>query len=547
MPALDAIINRVTKFVLAGDPGDLALAIPSSDTFAPPPAQTNEEPRKGKRGALGTGIASTSALGTDGKDRLAKYQDMRKIDLEIPEASSALDAIMTNTTSGEPGNEVAGFVLEFDEGFAEEGQQAATDLVDRIKLHQELPKVVRSACKLGDVASHLTIDRQGIIWGPKNLVPDLLFRNHDAYDRLRNWVYRGYDSDGEVLNPWEVVHYAHAPELGALFGRALFEGGRDLAYKLMGVRDGGVFQAVNHAASRSLIAVGRSYTMSDPDRDAWLDRQYEAISRRKNINSAGTLDRRMVQVLDDQHILIDYVVNMDGKGPEPKVFSLGAADIAQVVAMMEHLQDLWCVLIKVPKAFIGIERSGEGLGGDRLSTQEIEFAKFLNGEQVGAARYGLEIIARQLAFLGIPLPRGAIQFVMPDLRALDKKMRAEVLYISMQAAKIADELGLPFKYIWCELLFDGDHAQAEEAAARYGINLDTRDEERAAQVATQQAAMLAAQQASGNVNGDGKPIPPKDAGTQAQVEHLLGDVARVRAGIAAVRGRRVSNAGSLGR
>lgn len=543
MPAFDSLVNRVIKLALAGDPRDMALAVPSSDSVTPPPAKTNRRREKGGAGRRtdGAGMGSTFGDPRDGKDRRQKYRDMAYVDHEVPEASIALDAIASNTTSGEPGSVISGFQLEFDPAMDEQRREIAEAVVERTQLKTLLQPTVRSANELGDVGSHLTVDNQGLIWEAKNLEPGLLSRRHDEYDRLTSWWYAGYADKQQELSPWEVVHWSHSPKLGALWGRSMFEAGREIAYALIGIRNGMTFQAVNHAASRMAFVFGRPQAMEDDDREAWLDDQYEVISKRKAVDSTGLLDRRMVQTINDQHLVLDYPVNIDGKGPEPRVYPMGAADLDQLVAVAKHVRDVFVVLVRTPRAFIGIEEAGEGIGGNRTQVQEVQYAKVLNNEQHQAAWYVLQIIARQFLFLGMPLERDMVRVVMPDLRVLDRKLRADTLFVLMQAANLADGLGLPFPYIWVDILHDGDEKVAAQVADRIGFDVMGQDAKRQAQQAAQQAAQVAIAKAK----GAGQPPPgsaPQGTSQEAQVRHLMADVDRLRQGIKAAMGARVGNA-----
>jgi len=541
MPAFDALVNRVVKLVLAGDPRDLALAVPSADTIAPPPKKTNKRETKNRNGS--GGMSGAFGPTGDGKDRINKYRDMNTIDHEVPEAAVALDTVAANTTSGEPGSTIAGFELEYDPSLGDQGKEIAEGVLDRTQMRNELAKVVRSANKLADAAVQTIVDTQGLIWELQNLEPALLYRRHDEYNRLAAWHYRGFEDQQQDLSPWEVVHLAHSPELGALWGRSMFEAGREIAYSLIGVRNGLTFQTVNHAASRMAFILGRPMMMDPSERDTWLDEQYEIISKRKAVDSTGRLDRRMVQTINDQHLVIDYPINVDGKGAEPKIYPMGAAALDQLVAVCIHVRDIFAVLLRTPRAFIGIEDHSHGIGSNKTEMQEIQYAKLLNSEQHQAAWFVLQVIARQFLFLGVPLQKDQIKIVMPDLRVLDRKVRADTMLVLLQAAVLADSLGLPFKYIWTDILWDGDQKVAESAAARVGLDLDNQDATRAAQKAAAQAAQAALMK-KGAQDGNG---PPQGASAEQLIRHAMRDVDLVRRRLEALVGARVGNQAVLPR
>ena len=65
-----------------------------------------------------------------------------------------------------------------------------------------------------------------------------------------------------------------------------------------------------------------------------------------------------------------------------------------------------------------------------------------------------------------------VEIVMPDLTFLDSSMRVELRKIATETAKVATEIGMPFSYIWTEIIWDGDTEIALNMADKYGIDLE---------------------------------------------------------------------------
>jgi hypothetical protein len=466
-----SLIKRFSRLfrVTAGD--DMAVVVGTDDQALPSVNRTTEKPRRGASGwSTFQGVGLWGGM-EDDRHRQEAYGDYRRIDANIPEMSRALTIIATDATAGDRGGR-SGFRLEHAENLPESDRGLIYDLVvKRLALQKNIYSIIRNANKFGDVFKELIVDKQGIIWRLKNLEPELTTRVVDVYDRHIGFRYKGYEGDNQSLEWWQVVHLRHDHEDGALYGRSLFAGGgRTVAQRLMAIRDSLAYEALMHATARNVFVMGYPPRMSEEERDNWIDDLKDELRREMVIDSEGKLSRRAISMLNSQDILLPYMVDTEGKGAKPEVIPLKNAPIGDLKGIAEHFQDLTFVVTGVPKAFFGVERAGEGIGSTRLDKQDLQFARQLRRDQEDAAWFVLEVIRRQFVFLGLEMPKDAVTIVMPDLREVDRKLRAEVLEILMRGAKMGLEAGLPMPYIWNEVVFDGMHDAAAAAASRYGFD-----------------------------------------------------------------------------
>ncbi len=469
-----SVATRIMQRLRRSTPG-LVLVSPSSPRL-PPPGDTTERAPRGNFSKAGSAAGLLGPV-RDNRDRLEAYRDFRIIDSEIPEGGASLDAITAVATTGEPGNEIRVFdadVMPDAEGVdAAQADDVIDALVDRLGLRELVPKALRATLKIGDAALHVIVDRAGTIVRTRPLAPDLLHPVRDEFGRQVGWVYRGYEGAESFLFDWEVIHLPFLPELGHVFGRSLFwSGGRGTAFRLMSMRDSATFQAVNNASGRNAFIFGLPIEWGPGERLAWRNRMHDDLYRRRVIDSNGRLDRRAISALDEEHLVLDYAVGVDGKGVEPKVVPLAEAPLEAQVSMLEHFQDLFLAVCKVPKPYLNIERSGDGLGSERSANQETQFLRLCNHVQHMGAWLVLTLIEKQFRLIGKPLPAGTVKLTLPDLSPKDEKVRGELRKLNAEAAQVVLDSGFPASYAWVEYLYDGEREAAEEGARLYGFPLE---------------------------------------------------------------------------
>ena len=462
----------VRRFRRNPEPDEVAVVLASEPgmVVGVPVAKTNvRSPRDLQHARLGS---KHELKLLDNRDRIAAYAEYCRLDANIPEAGAALDIIASSAIGGEPGNQILGFDLEYAAEFPDADREFIGRLVDRLDLKELAKPIVRARTKFGDVFFHAIVDNLGQILQLKHLEPSLTFAVIDAYGELIGWEYRGYAEKQRMLKKWEVIHLVHMPELGSMYGRSIFASGlRATGFALQGIRDSAMTQVVRNASGQVAMVFGVPSTMDPNERATRYEEMYE-LTARTPVMIDGKLDRRVIENMNEQPLVLFYDIYPDGKGAAPDVKQLAATNLSGVVEMLENFQDQFVIPLKVPKAQLGIERSGEGIGGNRLGVQTVEFAKYLNSEQHQIVRFVLYVITLAYWLVGRPLKAGMVEVVMPDLTFLDSSMRVELRKIATETAKVATEIGMPFSYIWTEIIWDGDTEIALNMADKYGIDLE---------------------------------------------------------------------------
>lgn len=544
----ESVAQRFARLFRPGRGGDLSVVVGSDDAALPPPQQLSD--REPSRGPFSSPGSLFGQRYDDERDRIGAYRDYRVIDANVPEVSRALTIIATNATCGAQMQERS-FAIEWAEGADPRKQQIAEDLVVRTALDQQLRPMIRAKNKFGDVFRHVVVDRAGLIWRLRPLVPELTTRVHDEYDRLEKFQYKGYAQQEQDLPWWEVIHVRNDPEDGSRYGRSLLAGGgRSLAHRLLTIRDATTYEVLVHCTARMAVFLPRPPGLDPARRRAWLREMGEAFSREHVVGSDGMLVRRAITMLNSQHVIVDYAATPDGKGAVPTIHDLQPAPLEKGVMVAEHFQGLLLVLLGVPRSYMGIRDQGDGLGSQRSDKQDIQLARQLNGDQHDGAWFVSEVLRRQFVLLGMPVERDEFRVVMPDLREHDVKLRAEVWRLRAEAGRLATEFQMPFRAVWTEILFDGDQEIAERAAERYGIPLDPEaaqaaEAEKASRDAEVQAAALAkAQAAQQGTPPGGSGRSPSD--TEERLGALAARAENVREMLALVRGARASSEAARG-
>lgn len=500
-----------------------AVVVGTDDQALPPPQATSEKPIQRRPGG---GFNAFGSQYDDYRRRITSIRDYDMIDSNVPELSKALSIKAGNAVNGDPGEDDY-FKLEFAPGFPEQDQLIVNQLVyNRLALHTHAYSILRNTLKYGDFFGEVVFDKQGLIWKLKYLEPGMTQRLHDEFDRHVGFLFKGYAEQDQMLEWWQVVHLRNDPEYGALYGRSMFAGGGvALAYRILAIRDSLAYEVLNHATARNAIIFGLPERWSPSQEQQFVEDMSDQLARDPAVDSNGVLSRRAISMLNGQDSVLTYRLNQDGRGVAPVIAPLRNAPVMDIARIAEHFQDLLFCVTGVPKAFLGVERGKEGLGSNRLQMQDLQFARQLRHAQLDVAWFVGEVIRRQFILLGRPLAEDAVTVVMPDLRNVDEKIRAETMYLRGQAAVQAKNAGMPKQFIWVDIMNDGEVHTAEEKAELYGYD-PTAEDPPPPPAATQ---FLPGQQ---------PPQNPDDKSAKA-AEQLAAGLGLIRAASRAARGVRV--------
>lgn len=442
------------------------------------PIATNErEPRKGP----GTGGAGVSVFGeqltTWAGNRRSALQEIDVLCDNVPEFERALEIISSNIAGG---SHVANesMTIAFGPEADETDRRICEEANDRLELAASQRAIARSAVKNGDVFRHLLFSKNGVILRMRRMLPIDTHVNLDQYGQVESYSYAGYKQEDSRLEPFEVAHFARsADEESWPYGRSLFAGGGRIAgHRVIDLADALTYNVLVHCTARNYVFMPRPSDMTEDQIDEWAGRLRDGMKRTLQVDSSGNATRRVVATLQSDDMLIDFPFDAESGRPlgEPKVQPAANAPVREGDAILRSFILRLCVVTGIPPEYFGIHVGGEGLGGAgaKLNVVDLNFLKQMNGDSNQQAKFNVEILRRQLAALGRVLPEGAVRCVMPDLRALDEKIRAEVLWLRAQAAEKLIPLGFPFQFVWVEIIFDGNEKQARESAEKYGVNLD---------------------------------------------------------------------------
>jgi hypothetical protein len=527
------LVERFSRMFRVRTSSDLAVMVGRDDSALPPPNRTTDKPAQGPRTYQMFDFV-------ENRNRTQGYRRYRLIDHSIPEMSRALTIIATNVTAGDR-NEEPGFRLDYAQGFLKRDRMTIEDLLyRRLDMRDRVYKMVREKNRMGDVFYEGIVDDRGLIVRLKFLWPERTFRVHDEYDRLVGFKYKGYAASDQELKWWQVYHVMHDPEEGMHYGRSLFAGGGwETAQRLNAIRQAIMFELLNRASARHAITWPFPIRMSPEEVDDRIDDLKEELTREPIIEDQdgdATLYRQAVAQLNQQDLVIPYAVDLEGRSSEPHVYPLKSTDVGDMQGVAEHFQDLAVLVTGVPKAFLGIERQGDSSSSTRLDKQDLQFARQLRRDQQDAANFILEVVRRQFIFLRRGLRDGDVVAKMPDLREVDRKLRAEITKLLIESVEVAVRSGLPPKYVWYEVVFDGNYDLADQVGEALRIDFEAElvtAEQRAAEanLALRGNPGVSKSVPNGSKNGSNGESKEVAADHLAQQGRLVREIASTRNGI----------------
>lgn len=407
-------------------------------------------------------------------DRKLAIKDFDILAANVPEFGRSLEIIASHVTSGDHTN-AKGFQLEWGPRATSLHKRIAEERIKALAMRGHARSWTMGANKAGDLFRHLVFDQNGVIVRLNRLEPGLMTIKHDAYGNPYGYRFAGFKRENADLESWEVVHWAHSPDDDSQpYGRSLFDSGRQIGHRVLTLRDALTYETLVHSTARNAIILPRPSEMPEPKIFDWLDRIKEQFKREKIVDSNGILSRKAITLLNSQNVFLDvpYDVDTGRMLGEPKILPLQNTPIAANAEIIRAMAMILFIVTGVPPEYFSMGQS-DGLGSNRMTLVDLQFAMQLNAEQLQLAWFILQILERQFIALGIPLGEGDLRIAMPDLRALDEKVRGEIMWLRIQAAEKAKAIGLGWKYIWTEILCDGSVTDAQEMAERYGIPEDT--------------------------------------------------------------------------
>lgn len=393
--------------------------------------------------------------------RLAAYRDFREMIDEVPELGRSVEVLKDFVFGGDPsdlGQE--SLRLRFGDGARDVVKSVAAEAFAAVGGQPWAEAVFQEGVTLGDSPSEMVFTPNRLV-GSKPLRPDRFAVEWDAWGRLVGYKIRAsHDLSATLvpLAPWQVVHYAPDRLRGHRYGRSTLLTARKRWRGAQVAEDVlGVLLILKAAARKTMTyAVPAS---AEPDTiDAWVDAVAQGLESKQFFDGAGNLRRRIATIL----ALDDHVVPYRQGNTAPTFHMEPAADLKQLVAVLEWYQESYFIATGVPAALAGMERNINAKA--TLEQQALHFIRIVKRRQRDVSRYVLQAILLGLGAAGIVPQPGEVAVEMAPSSQFNERLRAEILKLRAEAAKILGvDIGLDPIFVLTHALGLDEDTAAEVA------------------------------------------------------------------------------------
>jgi len=414
-PANFPLIQRITALWRRGTPSSVVVSGEPSDS-------TTET---SVTGAIVDGYFKELKLSRLRKDR---YRDFEQMDEEYPEIASALDIYADNATNpkeetGDP------FWVESDN---EKVKKILEECSDRLELKDVIWEIARNISMYGDEFDEVVVDKTPEVARLKYLAPETMFRNEDEYGRLKEQAYHQRDVTTHVtvaeFEKWQIVQFSNAGRRKK-YGRSVLDPIRRPYKQLQMMEDGMVIGRLTRAHLRYKWLIDVT-GMDQKQAQDHLKKVKKDLRKKRTINPVtGKLDVNTNPLTAEEDFFVG--VTKDSKADVDVVQGQGnLGDIGDV----EHFQNKLFSGLKVPKAYLGLERDINAKA--TLTEQDIQFARSVRRVQA-AVRKGLrQLFDLELILKGIIVANVEYSIKFSSISMVDEMRKWQVEKIKAEVARI---------------------------------------------------------------------------------------------------------------
>lgn len=374
--------------------------------------------------------------------RIARLRDYERMDNEDTVLNRALDVRTENAYTSRDGDQES---FEVGSDSDEATGRILEDVTERLKLHEQMPTIHRSALKYGDDMEERIYDNAHVLVRLKWLHPKYMRRNEDDYGRLiADRAFTMVDEAEEpiaVFEHWQVIHWRHNRKRGDLYGSSMMFPSRR-PFRITHLMEDGI--AINRLVRSTdklafYIPVPRNADQAEQQRI--IEEVKQKFKRRSNIDAAGKLDLTKNPLGDDEDIFVGT-----WEGSPAKVERLAIGGVISKPYDLEHFENQKIMGTGVPKSYLGLERDVNAKA--TLEWQDIEFARGIRSDQKEAAGFLRGVYDGQLVALGMPTGKNVYYVEFPAISFVDEGMKMEALKLRWDVAATAkSSLGIPVEWL----------------------------------------------------------------------------------------------------
>lgn len=363
-----------------------------------------------------------------GRERKDRYADFERMDEEYPEIASALDIYADNATSPKDEKGDAFWIESEDEKI----KKILEECVRRLKLTKEIWEIGRNVSKYGDEFDEVIVSNQAEIARIKYLDPETMVRKQDEYGRDKEFAYEQVDPKTGVavarFAKWQIVQFSNAKRRKK-YGRSILDSIRRPYKQLQMMEDGMVVGRLtrSHLRYKWLVDVQGMDPTAALD---YLEKVKKKVRKKRTINPlTGKLETETNPLTAEEDFFIG--VTKDSRADVDVV--QGQANLGDIKDV-EHFQNKIFSGLKVPKAYLGLERDINAKA--TLTEQDIQFARAVRRIQ-GALREGLRcILDLELILKGVIVANAEYTINFSRVSMVDEMRKWNVEKIKAEVARI---------------------------------------------------------------------------------------------------------------
>lgn len=362
------------------------------------------------------------------RKRKDRYADFERMDEEYPEIASALDLYADNATAPQ---EKSGdtFVIESDN---DKVVKILEDCSKRLKLDEGAWEIARNIAKYGDEFDEVIVSNQNAIVKLKYLAPETMVRKQDEYGRDEEVAYEQVDPKVDQVvaefAKWQIVQFSNARSRKK-YGRSILDSIRRPYKQLQMMEDGMVIARLtrSHLRYKWLVDITG---MDLKEAEAHLKKVKKSVRKKRTINPiTGKQDITTNPLTAEE----DFFVGVTKDSPADVDVLQGQANLSNI-GDVEHFQNKIFSGLKVPKAYLGLERDINAKA--TLTEQDIQFARTVRKVQ-GVLREGFrKIFDLELILKGIIVANVEYKVVFSAISMVDEMRKWQVEKIKAEVARI---------------------------------------------------------------------------------------------------------------
>lgn len=360
-------------------------------------------------------------------ERKEMYKEFETMDTEDTEISSALDLYADNATQGNSDEEECITISTEDENVKELFEKVKKDLA----LDVQVWSIVREIAKYGDCFEEIVVDSNLMIKKLKHLPCNTMERCEDRYGELEDIAFKQEGSDNYKrvdFRKWQVIHFRLQKERESIYGQSILSPIRKVWKQLCMMEDALVIARLSRSSQRYAYIVDTEGL--DPESSLeYIEKVKKSLRKRKTIDiKTGKMDMSFNPMSIEEDV---FLGTKSGGRSDVKVLE---GQLPGVLSDIEYMQNKKFAGIKVPKAYLGVEKDVNAKA--TLTEQDVQFARSVRRMQF-AVQDGLrQLFDTVLLLNGIAPSTVEYSIGLPVISTIDEIRTWEIEKIKLEVGQL---------------------------------------------------------------------------------------------------------------